>query len=214
MIIEMDGGFHYVDNTISKQTKEERQLLDKHKDELANKHNIKVIRINCHYNMHDRFEYVKNNVILALKNILNLEDVNWLQCNEFALSNLSKKACTIKKENPNFTTGQIAKILDVQYGTVANWLKQGSVLGLCKYDAEFEKKNYTKLRIESSKRTCSKQVEIFKDDVSLGVFSSAAELSRKSEKLFGVKLLTSCISAVCTGKEKTSKGYTFKHIET
>lgn len=71
---------------------------------------------------------------------------------------------------------------------------------------------YGKHHNEETKRKLSKPVEIFKDGNSLGIFSSASELERKSEKLFGVKLLSSKISTVCTGKRKFHKGYTFKHV--
>ena len=58
----------------------------------------------------------------------------------------------------------------------------------------------------------SKKVEIFKDEISLGVFPCAMELERKSEELFGEKLLVSNISLVCHGKRKQHKGYTFKYV--
>jgi hypothetical protein len=57
-----------------------------------------------------------------------------------------------------------------------------------------------------------KQIEIFKDNISLGIFPSCAELERQSEKLFGVKLNRGKMSAVCTNKRKTHKGFTFKYI--
>ena len=213
IIIEMDGGFHFCDNTINGQTKSERQEIDRYKDKMAKEHDITVIRINCHYDMNNRFEYVKNNVISNLKNIIDLDKVDWLECDKFALSNLVKEACRIKKENPNFTTGQISEILDVHYGTISKWLKIGNNLGLCTYEKNIENKNRIKLVTQSSKKSCSKQVEVFKDGVSYGIFVSISELSRKSESIFGVKFLTSCISSVCRGKEKTHKGYTFKYIE-
>ena len=49
LIIEMDGAFHYKDNKMSGQTKEKSKKIDNRKDELANKHGLKVIRIDCNY---------------------------------------------------------------------------------------------------------------------------------------------------------------------
>jgi hypothetical protein len=57
-----------------------------------------------------------------------------------------------------------------------------------------------------------KQIEIFKDGVSLGKYSSCSELERCSEKDFGVKLLNSNISMACNGNRKQHKGFTFKYV--
>ena len=64
-ILEMDGGFHNNDNKMSGQTKEESQVIDDYKDEMANKQNIEVIRIDCDYpNIETRFKFIKNNIHL------------------------------------------------------------------------------------------------------------------------------------------------------
>jgi hypothetical protein len=52
-----------------------------------------------------------------------------------------------------------------------------------------------------------KKVEIFKDEISLGIFPSCMELERQSEKLFGVKLGNSMIAQVCKDKRKQYKGF-------
>ena len=55
-------------------------------------------------------------------------------------------------------------------------------------------------------------VEIFKDNVSLGIFNNCMDLERQSEKLFGVKLLNENICMVANGKRKQYKGFTFKYV--
>ena len=60
--------------------------------------------------------------------------------------------------------------------------------------------------------TFTKYGATFKDGKSLGIFESCTELSKQSEKTFGIKLLCSAISSVCHGKQKTHRGYTFKYI--
>lgn len=57
-----------------------------------------------------------------------------------------------------------------------------------------------------------KPIEMFKNNISLGVFKSATYLDRESEKLFGIKLNRNGISEVARGKRKKHKGYTFKYI--
>ena len=52
-------------------------------------------------------------------------------------------------------------------------------------------------------------MEVYKDGVLLGSYSSLAKLENESEKDFGVKLLKSKVSPACkTGKKY--KGYHFK----
>jgi len=64
-----------------------------------------------------------------------------------------------------------------------------------------------------NKNNKGKCVEIFKDDISLGIFKSAMSLEQESEKLFGIKIWNSSISLVCNGIKEIYKGYTFKHVE-
>ena len=67
--------------------------------------------------------------------------------------------------------------------------------------------------IDEIKYKKGKQVEVFKEGVSLGIYESCNELSRKSLNDFGVEFLISEISNVCNGKRKSHKGYTFKYIK-
>ena len=67
--------------------------------------------------------------------------------------------------------------------------------------------------MEKSGRAIGKKVEVFKDNKSLGIFSSCAELERRSKKLFGVKLFNQCISDICNGKQKHHKGFIFKYVD-
>lgn len=80
---------------------------------------------------------------------------------------------------------------------------------LCGEENPFHGKHHS----EKSKRKMSKPVEIFKDKVSLGIFYGCAELSRRSEELFGIKLLQGKISAVCRGEVKSHKGFTFRYVD-
>lgn len=57
----------------------------------------------------------------------------------------------------------------------------------------------------------SKTVLVYKNDSLIIEFNGVYELSRKSESLLGVKLNPTKISAVCLGKRKTHKGFTFKY---
>jgi hypothetical protein len=207
-ILEMDGnlGHGYRDNPMNGQTKEESQNIDDYKDKLANEHNIKVIRIDC---IKSDLEYIKNNILHSkLTEIFDLSNINWLQCEEFALSNLVKKACEYKKNNPNITTTKIGNIMKLSKPTIREYLKKGTKLEWCHYDVKEEVwKSLIKGRENSRKA-----VQIFKDNILLGAFASCLELERQSEKIFSVKLDNRHISDVCNGKRKTHKGFTFKYI--
>ena len=93
--------------------------------------------------------------------------------------------------------------------TIREWLKIGNENGFCEYNP---KEEMIKNMIKNNKMYCSKPIEIFKNGLSLGIFISASELERQSEKIFGDKLLQGSISMVCTGKKLYYKGYTFKYI--
>jgi len=206
-IIETDGGFHTRDNSMSGQTKEDSKEIDDYKDRLALEHGIEVIRVDCFYIYNNRFECIKNNTLNnnRLNELLDLNNINWLKCGEFALSNLIKIACEYKKENPELTTGDIGKLMKLSTQSIKNYLRQGSKYGWCKYDGEMEN-----FKVVSAKR---KMIAIFKDKNILSIFESASKLSRQSEKLFGVKLTISSISNACLGKIEQYNGYTFKYTE-
>lgn len=211
LIIEMDGGLGHGNKVHSKDNKtiEESLEIDNYKDEQAKFHGIEVIRIDCYYGNNNRFEYIKDNIKNKLKNVLELKYINWLKCDEFALNNLIKTACNYKNSNPNLTTTEIGQLMGgYTRAGVSNWLYKGNELGWCNYDTHEE---MVKSALNTGKAN-GKKVEIFKDGISLGIFESGADISRQSEKLFGIKLLQSHISKVCLGKEKYHKGYTFKYV--
>ena len=92
------------------------------------------------------------------------------------------------------------------FDTIRKYLKKGSDLwGWCKYDAEEElRKNQNKLKDINIKR-CSRALEIFKGDISLGIFKSLSDIVRQSEERFGVKLNGGQVSKVCNGKNHNTK---------
>jgi hypothetical protein len=204
-IIEMDGGLGHGKkvHSRSKSTKEETLEIDEYKDEIANKHGIKVVRIDS---IISELEYIKTNMLNSeLAKLFDLSNINWNKAEEFALSNLIKKACEFKRDNPRITTTEIGKLMNLDRHTIRNYLKKGNrIWSWFNYDEKEEIKNSAKKE--------KRMVEIFKNNISLGIFGSISELSRKSEKQFNVKLDFSAISRVCLGKLKHYKGYTFKYL--
>lgn len=207
-IIEADGKFHKFDNNMNGQTKEESKSIDDEKDRLAEEHEIEVIRINCELS---DLCFIKNKVLKSkLNKLFNLKQIKWSKCEDFALSNLVKKVCKIKRDNPDISTIEIGKTIKIHQSTVIRYLKKGNeIWDWVNYDSKEEmKKGSVKLG-----KLNGKEVEIFKDGISLGIFPSCAELERKSEEYFSIKLDNGAISKVCNGKLKKYKGFTFKYTE-
>lgn len=208
MIIETHGEQHYRDCGWAK-VKEVRKN-DKHKKNLAlnNKiHNSNYIVIDCRFS---ELEYIKNNILKSkLSHILNLEKINWLSCQEFALSNKVYEVCEYWRNKKEWeTTKDLARAFKISDVTIRNYLNDGAKLNWCKYDGKSEMRKSGKTIGGLQK----KKVNIFKDNICLGTFSSCTELSKESEKVFGTKLSLGHISAVCTGQRKSHKGFTFKYI--
>lgn len=205
-IIETHGIQHYkyTGRGVSLQKEQENDRLKK---QLAKENGIEhYIVIDC---KESELKYIKNNILNSeLSNIFDLNKINWLKCEEFALNNLVKIACEYKKNNPDLTTINIGEMMDLNCITIRKYLKRGTKLGWCNYDPKEE--NF-KGSSKSGKKS-GKAVEIFKDDILIGIAESTCELAKQSEKLFGVKLVQQSISKVCTGEFKQYKGFTFKYI--
>lgn len=211
MIIETHGEQHYKDSfkSVGGRNSKEEQQNDKYKRNAALKNEIEYyIELDC---SKSNLDYIKNSVLNSeLNNLLNLSDVDWGMCAEFANKNIVKEVCNYwnnRKENESTT--DLAKYFKLSVGGIRLYLIKGTKLGWCNYDSKEEiEKNAIK-----TGRANGKKVEVFKDNKSLGIFESCHELERKSEELFRVKLGNSAISEVCRGKKKQYKGYIFKYVE-
>ena len=205
-IIEVDGGFHRLDNLMNGQTKEESQYIDDMKDKLAKQNGYEVIRV--YYN--DDFK-IKDNLLKSdIVKIINLNNVDWEKCEEFALCNLVKNVCDYWNNDKKDweTTTDLGKIFKMSRDTIASYLKKGAELGWCNYNGKEE------LEKNRRKGAYKKVVAMYDLD---GNFimkeSSAMKLKERCLKELNIDLNTKNISAVCLGKCKTHKGYIFKYID-
>ena len=194
-LIETDGGWHNKDNKMSGQTKEESKHIDNIKDKLAKENGYEVIRIDCNYENNNIFKYIKNSILNSKLSILfDLSKIDWLLCSEFAMSNLEKVACDYKNNNPNLTTTEISKIMNISIDSVNTYLKNGTELKWCNYNSR-----------KSSRK------EVLCLDTGM-IFESTVECFKKSNELFKVILNDRGISNSCRNKGKLYKGYHFKYI--
>ncbi|AKA70177.1 hypothetical protein [Clostridium scatologenes] len=216
-ILETHGLQHYEDcfSYYGKKSKtlEEEQENDKIKENLALKNGIKkenYIILDCRKS---ELEWIRNSIINSkLNELFDLSSIDWKQCCEFALKSLVKMVCEIKRDNPNLTSTEISNMFKLSKTTVKKYLSKGSkIWNWVHYDPKEEMK---KSGVKCAKLKC-KEVEIFKDEISLGKFESCTKLEEKSEKVFGIKLAQSRISDICNPKSKRYqtlyKGFTFKY---
>lgn len=219
MIIEVHGRQHYEEVNWRKnggRTLANEQENDRAKEELALTNGIdRYIVIDCRYS---EVDWIKESIMNSeLAELLDLSNIDWVKCEEFALKNIVKEVCNYWNNKEEWeTTVTIANNNAwgiKSSGTIVEYLKKGNKLGWCNYDSKKEARRALKRYIELNKSPKIKPIEIFKDELLLGRFESAAELERQSEEKFGVKLSRSKICLVCKGKRKYHKGFTFKYVE-
>lgn len=207
--IEMDGAFHYNSLFISK---EESRKVDRLKDVAAAKHNINVIRIDCNYAGHNRFNYVKNSILNSgFSKLFNLSDdtVDWELCNESAISNLVKIACE-HWNNGIKSSNKIAEQIGMSCNAVRNYLKTGALLGWCDYDP----KNALSISVQSRNESRKKPVAIYKKNNLICICKNSNEVSAKSLEIFGILFNQRQINRICEGYKKAPNGYDVKYVST
>lgn len=209
ILTETHGEQHYEENRrIEARTLEEEIRNDRLKKELALTNGIKkenYIVIDCRYS---NLNWIKEHILESnLAKIFDLNKIDWLEAEEFALSNRVKEACNYWS-NGIASSQEIANIMKLARNTVTTYLKKGSMLNWCSYDVEEVKK---KNGVISSMKS-RKPVVILKNNSIIKKFESFIELERMSQKIFGTKLNYNMVSQVCTGKKSQYKGYTFKYV--
>lgn len=173
LIIEMDGGFHYIDNKMTGQTVEEVRSIDLWKDNQALSHGMVVIRINC---VTSEFEYIKHSIITSeLKNIIDIDTVDWDMVLKKSTESFIKKTCSLWETMKN--TLDIAFEVGINRQTVVKYLKIGNSLGLCNYDPS-----------EQKFISGSYPITVYKNGTIIYESKSISELARNSEEVFGKRL--------------------------
>jgi predicted transcriptional regulator len=134
-IIENHGEQHY-DNSfknIDSRTLEEEQENDKQKQELALINSIKhYIVLDCRQS---NMEWIQNSVLNSiLPKMFDLSHADWIQCHEFACSNLVNIAADLW--NRGMGVYAIVKEMHLSDTTIVRYLKQAAECGLCDYTKE------------------------------------------------------------------------------
>ena len=156
-ILEADGDFHYYDNPISGQSAKESQYIDRLKEEMANEHNITVIRIDCR---ESKSEYISQNIIRSiLSDIFDLSQLDWNKCDEIASGNIYKMICD-DFNNSELVSTDLAKKYKLSLVTINRILRKGVELKWC--DEEIVKERSILCRRKCIKRKIS--VGLFDND--------------------------------------------------
>ena len=213
-IIEVHGAGHYC-NSFSTykmgRTLTEEQNNDKAKEKLAIENNIdNYIIIDAKFS---NSNYIKKSILDSLlPKLLNFKetDIDWNVCHESGMTDIMKSVCKVKNENPNILSRDLAKMFKLNSATISRYLKNGSQIGLCKYNPSEERNKGLLLgRKTGIKR---KHIKVFKNNIELFSFNDVYEICNVSEQLFGEKFSMTAIRKVCTGTKPTYKGYIFKYF--
>ncbi len=130
----MDGGIGHGNscNGIGVGVRETLEI-DRYKDMMAYQYGFNVIRIDCNYRSHNRFEYIKNNIISSeLSHIIDISDVDWMLCNLQAQKSLFIKVCELWNSGIR-DHYKIAKEVGLHPTSVTNYLKRSEDLKTTDY---------------------------------------------------------------------------------
>lgn len=201
LIIEMDGGFHKKDNNMSGQTAEKSKEIDNYKDKLAKEHGFKVIRIDCDYGNENRFDFIKNNIIKSLNNIIDLENLNWFEIYNIATKNIVYEVSELWNKYNNIKL--IIDETNYPYFTILRNLKLGNKLGLNNYNP----------KTESRKTKNNKKIYCFETNT---IYKSIKECSEKISNKLDIELkydsLRASLSQTKNKFKMSYKGLHFKFI--
>jgi hypothetical protein len=133
MIIEVHGRQHYDKSFFKGRSLKQEKENDLLKEKLAIQNGIKdYIVINCSIS---DLEFIKANILKSkLSTFFSLEEINWLECHEFACKSLAYASCELWNQGTKCLI-KIGQKLNIHSDTVRDYLKQGEVLGWCDYKA-------------------------------------------------------------------------------
>lgn len=193
-IIETNGEQHYdkTFDSVGGRTLLEEKNNDKLKKDLAKQNGIvNYIIIDCRKS---ELEWIQNSILHSkLVELFDCSNIDWHKCEEQGYRNIIKEVCEIKKNNQNYSTIEIGKIVGLSYGTIIRYLKIGNKLNWCVYNKE------QSVKIRSLKRI-GKNHPMAKKIICL---TTGEIFNTETDAANTYKLNVSHLSSCCTGKRKT-----------
>ena len=191
--IEMDGGIGHGDIIKKHQKNKDKNFKfypvsmfrnDVMKDRIAEEMQIPLIRIDCYYS---DFSYIKTQILRSdLNYIVNLQDIDWDTVEECSYSNLVKKVCEFKKENPEAFVKDAVSKFHLSAETIRTYWDRGNRLGWCQFDRESE---HTRSR--HARTYYGQSCPIIMTNTATGAifsFDSVADFIRKNDQYFSIPL--------------------------
>ena len=197
-VLEMDGGLGHGNQTWE-HTKDDVGLkIDRYKDNLANKHDIIVIRIDC---QKSNMNYIKNNIEESLlAKIFDLSKIDWLKCDKFAIDNLIKEICIFYETNNHPKYEKIKENFPIKSNpTIKKYLEIGEKHGWC---------------IKEKRNTKKTMLNIY--DINHNFVTShygIIDFVKKSDEILHINVSLANLRRVLKSG-KLYKGYYFEYAET
>ncbi len=185
-IIETHGLQHY-EHTGRGRSLQEEQENDKLKEQLAKENGIEhYIVIDCR---ESDLELIKNSVLNSkLAKLLNLSNINWVKCHEYACKSRMKEICELWNKVKNIK--EISKITKLSTNSIRTYLKKGSnIWKWCNYNSceEIIKNNIKNGERNSKKIVCLNTQKVFN--------------SIKEAQVF-YRIKGHCMTEVCRGERR------------
>lgn len=204
-IIEADGGWHFQYNTMSGKTKKSSKEVDELKNQLAIKHNIEIIRIDC---SRSNYEFISANITKSrLADIFDLGNIDWIKCDELAQKSMVKRVCDYHNDYPNKTHIEIGDEFRINEVTVRRYLRKGKRFGWCEYNPMSMEE-----RLNKAISSNSKIVDVFGLDGNyLRSYPSIRECHRKMTEEYETCFPAEKIRMVCENEIQSYKKFIFKY---
>jgi hypothetical protein len=198
-IVETHGIQHYKKSfdTLGGKTLDEEQENDKLKEKLAKENGIEnYIIIDCSYS---DIKYIQDSILKdsLLPQLIDLSNINWNKCHEFACSSMVKEVCDLWNSGVK-NTAKIGKLVKLQRASIIRYLKKGRVLGWVDYDPKEEMR---KSSLISSPKRKKPIVQLTLENELIKEFPSATDAGKEIGHNY------KSISSVCKGKQKSAYGY-------
>lgn len=124
--IEMDGGFHSIENNLVDISIVQQN--DKYKDKLLQEHDIIGIRIDASISNKD---YIQKNIENSiLSDIFDLTNIDWALCDLQAQKSILVKVCQ-EYDKDELLIKEISQKYNLSTPTIRSYIKKGYELGLC-----------------------------------------------------------------------------------
>lgn len=200
-IVETHGGQHY-EEFANQEYFNKQSDIDIKKKKLAISNGIKLyIELDCR---HSNMEWIKNSILNSeLTHYFDLKDIDWKECDRFALKSLMVDVCNCYK-NTNMSVHQLSIKFDLSDMTVLRYLKNGNSIGLCRFDAECNKSYAHKEAWKNSDKLKKQKRPVYCHELNL-VVESVSEAQRKYH--------VSRLREICGNPQRTSGGYHWSYVD-